>query len=394
VRRQGKPKYENTIERWIEGMVWTGRINFDPNLLERPARWRERRRISVNSVSDMFHENIPLDWIKSIFTAMVEAPQHQYQILTKRADRLEEVAPHLPWPPFISIGVSVESADYLWRIDHLRKIPAATKFLMLEPLLGPLDGLDLTGIDWVIVGGEFGPRARPMEPDWVRSIRDTCLAARVPVVVKQWGGTRKKEERSILDARWDELQRASFYALPKKTYDIVYADPPWWYYSDTNKNGAAGKHYPLMPDDELRNFPMRQLMADRSILFVWATSPRLDLAMRCIESWGLHFRGVSFTWIKTRKDGRLLGASGVRPSIVKPTTEYVLAASPIARGKPLPLSDEAIQHTISAPRREHSRKPDEVQERVEKMYPDVRRIELFARRRRLGWDSWGGQLPD
>jgi protein gp37 len=199
------PKYEDTTRRSGDRLVWTGRINFDLDVLQYPLQWRKPRRIFVNSMSDLFHEDVPLDWIESVFNVMAKAPQHQYQILTKRAERLEAVAPFLPWPPCIWMGVSVENRDFLWRIDHLRKTPAAIKFLSLEPLLGPLDNLDLTGIDWVIVGGESGPRARPMEPDWVRSIRDTCLAAHVPFFFKQWGGKRKKETGRILDGRlWDE----------------------------------------------------------------------------------------------------------------------------------------------------------------------------------------------
>lgn len=177
------------------------------------------------------------------------------------------------------------------------------------------------------------------------------------------------------------------------TYDVVLADPPWSYYGDPNKMAAAGKHYDLMPDDDLLAFPMRKWLSSPGVLFMWATSPRLDFAVRCIEEWGLHYRGVAFVWVKTRQDGAIIGAQGVRPSIVKPTCEFVLAASTKQFGRPLPLAAENVAQTILAPRRGHSSKPDEVQERIEALYPANTKVELFARRRRNGWDAWGNQLP-
>jgi protein gp37 len=156
-------------------------------------------------MSDLFHDDVPLPFIEAVFGVMVATRQHIYQVLTKRADRLNQIAPGLPWPANTWMGVSVESADYLDRIDRLRDTPAKVKFLSLEPLLGPLPSLDLTGIDWVIVGGESGPGARPMDPAWVRDIRDQCLDARVPFHFKQWGGPVKSATGRVLDGQtWDE----------------------------------------------------------------------------------------------------------------------------------------------------------------------------------------------
>jgi N6-adenosine-specific RNA methylase IME4 len=177
------------------------------------------------------------------------------------------------------------------------------------------------------------------------------------------------------------------------SYDIVLADPPWSYFGAQDKMGAAAKFYDTMADEDLLNFDMKQFMNKDSILFVWATGPRLDFAIDCLRSWGLHYRGMSFVWVKTRADGQPIGAQGVRPSIVKPTAEIVLAASTVKTGRPLKLHDEAIRQIIMAPRTEHSRKPDDVHERIERMYPQASKIELFARRARPGWDCWGNQAP-
>jgi protein gp37 len=154
---------------------------------------------------DLFHDSVPLAFIQKVFKVMEETPQHTYQVLTKRAERLEELSKKLRWPDNVWMGVSVESADYLSRIGHLRRTKAKTKFLSLEPLLGPLDKMALRGIDWAIAGGESGPGARPMPKEWVRSIRDQCVAAEVPFHFKQWGGKNKKKTKRILDGRtWDE----------------------------------------------------------------------------------------------------------------------------------------------------------------------------------------------
>jgi N6-adenosine-specific RNA methylase IME4 len=175
-------------------------------------------------------------------------------------------------------------------------------------------------------------------------------------------------------------------------YDVVLADPPWSYYGQQDKWGAAAKFYQLMSDADLRHLPIKELLTPRSVVFVWATSPRLDLAMQCLGDWGLAFRGVAFVWDKTKRTGEPISAQGVRPSIVKPTTEFVLAGSPVAKGRPLPIADEGVPQVVMAPKRAHSAKPPVVQDRIERLYPTAQRIELFARTRRSGWDAWGLDL--
>ena len=176
--------------------------------------------------------------------------------------------------------------------------------------------------------------------------------------------------------------------------DVVIADPPWSYYGQQDKMGAAAKFYRTMSDEELLAFSLRErFMTDRSILFMWVTGPRLDFAIRCLDAWGLSYRGLSFVWVKTRADGVPIGAQGVRPSIVKPTAELVLAASPVKKGRPLKLHDESVRQIIMAQKMEHSRKPDDVHEAIERMYPTASKLELFARRARHGWACWGNQAP-
>jgi protein gp37 len=173
--------------------------------LDLPRKWKKGRLIFVNSMSDLFHEKVPLEFIQKVFATMNETPQHTYQVLTKRADRLGLLSAKLLWGPNIWMGVSVESEHYVHRIDNLRRTRAKTKFLSLEPLLGPLEEIDLDEINWVIVGGESGPGARPMKPSWVRSIRDQCLEGGVAFHFKQWGGTNKKATGRVLDDRtWSE----------------------------------------------------------------------------------------------------------------------------------------------------------------------------------------------
>ena len=138
--------------------------------LDLPKRWRRGRLVFVNSMSDLFHDDVPLDYIRRVFDVMRETPRHTYQVLTKRAERLEALAPELTFPPNVWMGVSVENQEHVWRADHLRRVPAAVRFLSLEPLLGPIEELTLEGIGWVIVGGESGPGARPMAPEWVLAI--------------------------------------------------------------------------------------------------------------------------------------------------------------------------------------------------------------------------------
>ncbi len=185
---------------------WTGQINFDEDVLEQPQIWKTPRYIFVNSMGDLFHENIPDSFILRVFDAMQRAPWHRYQVLTKRSERLLKISAYLPWPPYIWQGVTVENADYVQRIDHLRQTGAAVKFLSLEPLLGPIPNLNLKDIHWVIVGGESGPGARPMKLEWVTEIRDQCLAAKVKFFFKQWGGRNKKKNGRLLGGRtWDEM---------------------------------------------------------------------------------------------------------------------------------------------------------------------------------------------
>lgn len=179
-----------------------------PERLELPLAWKKPRTIFVNSMSDLFHEKVPLAFIERVFMTMERASWHTFQILTKRSERLAELAPELNWPPNVWMGVSIETAKYIWRADHLRKVPAAVRFLSLEPLLGPLGDLDLSGIHWVIVGGESGPGARPVEVSWVREIRKQCHRQRVPFFFKQWGGVQKKKGGRLLDGRtWDGMPK-------------------------------------------------------------------------------------------------------------------------------------------------------------------------------------------
>lgn len=171
-----------------------------------PSRWRKPRLIFVNSMSDTFHKEVPDEFIHSVFDVMQRADHHQFQLLTKRADRLRELAPSLPWPENVWMGVTVEDADNTSRIECLRTVPAAVRFLSIEPLLGLIPNLNLEGIDWVIAGGESGPGARSMKEEWVLDIRDQCLRNRVPFFFKQWGGTNKKKAGRLLEGRiWDEM---------------------------------------------------------------------------------------------------------------------------------------------------------------------------------------------
>lgn len=181
-------------------------ITLQPDQLTLPLRWRQPRLIFVNSMSDLFHEAIPEDYIQRVFDVMVRADWHIFQILTKRSERLAGLASNLPWPRNVWQGVSVESARYTWRIAHLRKVPAAIRFLSVEPLLGPIPNLPLEGVHWVIVGGESGGGRREMAPEWVREIRDQCLAAEVPFFFKQWGGRTPKSGGRALDGRtWEDM---------------------------------------------------------------------------------------------------------------------------------------------------------------------------------------------
>lgn len=174
--------------------------------LDQPKRWKKGRTVFVNSMSDLFHESVPLEFIRQVFEVMEDCPQHSFQVLTKRADRLAELANELPWPNNVWMGVSVEDERTIGRIDSLREVPAAVRFLSLEPLIGPLENLNLRGIHWVIVGGESGPGAREMKHAWVQSIRRQCRASDVPFFFKQWGGVRKKATgRTLNGTTYDEM---------------------------------------------------------------------------------------------------------------------------------------------------------------------------------------------
>lgn len=211
LQAMNNPSYQNGFELTIQ-----------PRMLELPLSWRTPKAIFVNSMSDLFHENIPFEYVQQIFDVMRRAYWHQFQILTKRGDYLAEVAARLDWPENVWMGVSVENAKYTSRIDCLRETGAAVKFLSLEPLLGPLRKLNLRGIDWVIVGGESGPGARPMEGEWVVEIRDQCLKAHVPFFFKQWGGVVKSRTGRELQGRtWDEMPNVARLAAKPNQLELM-----------------------------------------------------------------------------------------------------------------------------------------------------------------------------
>ncbi|MGD0773043.1 MAG: phage Gp37/Gp68 family protein [Candidatus Solibacter sp.] len=185
-------------------------LTIHPQTLELPLKWKKPQRIFVNSMSDLFHKDVPLEYIQRVFATMRKAHWHQFQILTKRSGRLLALTEKIDWPPNVWMGVSVERAEYKTRIDHLRKTGAEVKFLSLEPLIGDLGELNLKNIDWVIAGGESGPGARPMQPEWVRNIQRQCDRSRVPFFFKQWGGVQKKRAGRTLGGRtYDEMPVAT-----------------------------------------------------------------------------------------------------------------------------------------------------------------------------------------
>jgi protein gp37 len=195
LQAMGKPAYKNGFQ-----------IATHEDLFEYPLQLKMPRLIFVDSMSDLFHEEVPDEVILRLFDVMKRASWHKYQLLTKRIERLSHLSPFIEWSENIWAGVSVENTDYRHRIDVLRSTGAYIKFLSLEPLLGPLPNLDLTGIDWVIVGGESGPKARKMEPEWAIEIRETCLQQNVPFFFKQWGGINKKKNGRLLEGRtWDQM---------------------------------------------------------------------------------------------------------------------------------------------------------------------------------------------
>ena len=195
LKAMGQPNYAGGFD-----------VAWHSHALKLPLGWKTPQAIFVNSMSDLFHERVPFDFVREVFAVMEKANWHRFQILTKRAARLRELAPKLHWCDNIWMGVTVEDAASKPRIDDLRRVPAAIRFLSLEPLLEPLGPLDLRGIDWVITGGESGPGARPVSESWVLDIRDQCVSQRVPFFFKQWGGVRKKQAGRLLQGRtWDQM---------------------------------------------------------------------------------------------------------------------------------------------------------------------------------------------
>jgi protein gp37 len=195
----GNPRYRNGFQ-----------VTLHRDQVDLPLRWTKPQMIFVNSMSDLFHRDVPAEFIAEVFDAMAQASHHTFQVLTKRAKRLAMLAPSLPRPGNVWLGVSVETAAYVERIACLRDAPAAVRFLSLEPLLGPMPELPLDGINWVIVGGESGPGARPMRVEWARSVRDQCLAAGVPFFFKQWGGVQRTKAGRQLDGKtWDQYPKVA-----------------------------------------------------------------------------------------------------------------------------------------------------------------------------------------
>ena len=201
-------------------------VTLRPERLDEPLRWKHPRRVFVNSMSDLFHIAVPEPFIRHVFATMAAAPQHQFQVLTKRADRMERVVGRLDVPHNVWLGVSVETPAYYSRIRHLQRTEAPVRFLSCEPLIAALDDLPLDNIDWVIVGGESGPGARPMRAAWVRSIRGQCRAAGIAFFFKQWGGVQKKRNGRLLDGRtWDAMPTPRPHTAPPPAPAIGL--PPW-----------------------------------------------------------------------------------------------------------------------------------------------------------------------
>ncbi len=199
LKAAGSPNYSNGFD-----------VTVHPHALRIPLRWKHPHIIFVNSMSDLFHKDIPVSFISKVFEVMCQASHHRFQVLTKRSDRLLQLSTKLPWPQNVWMGVTVENADYTFRIEHLRQTGAVIKFISFEPLLSPIPNIDLEGIDWVIVGGESGPKARVMRPEWAIDIRNQCLTAGVPFFFKQWGGVNKKKNGRILEGRtWNEMPQTS-----------------------------------------------------------------------------------------------------------------------------------------------------------------------------------------
>jgi protein gp37 len=206
LKAMGQPKYQRDGDPRTSGPGFA--LSIHPDTLDIPRSWNAPRAIFVNSMSDLFHPSVPEGFIHDVFDVIAETPQHTYQVLTKRSKRLTQLARRLHWPSNLWMGVSVESMRYTFRMDHLRGIDAAVRFVSAEPLLGPLRSLDLEGIHWLIAGGESGRNARPMDPAWVMDLRDQCRDAAVPFFFKQWGGHTPKAGGRELDGQFhDDMPR-------------------------------------------------------------------------------------------------------------------------------------------------------------------------------------------
>jgi protein gp37 len=206
LQAMGNDKYRGLTRRSGKRFVWTGKIRLDEKALSIPCSWSRPRLVFVNSMSDLFHEDVPCSFISRVWEVMQATPQHTYQILTKRPDRMSEIVSTLPNLQNVWLGTSIENQSVRHRIDELRCVPAVVRFISFEPLIGSVAGVDLTGIHWVIVGGESGPRARPMRPEWIDEIEGACREVGAAFFFKQWGGKNKKRAGRTLRGRtYDEM---------------------------------------------------------------------------------------------------------------------------------------------------------------------------------------------
>lgn len=253
LKAMGQAKYQNDGDPRTSGPGFG--LTIHPDSLNDPFTWKKPRKVFVNSMSDLFHARVPVDFVRQVFEVIEATPQHSYQVLTKRANRLPKVADKLPWPSNLWMGVSVENADEMHRIDSLRRVPAAVRFLSCEPLLGPLDGLDLTGIHWVIAGGESGPKARPMHPSWARQIRNQCVAADVPFFFKQWG-TWVHDPIYDTSGRWRLVDRAGRMGpVPFSGWGIGRKDGDWNGWVPMHRASKAFPDHKTLDGFEWHEFP-------------------------------------------------------------------------------------------------------------------------------------------
>jgi N6-adenosine-specific RNA methylase IME4 len=213
-----------------------------------------------------------------------------------------------------------------------------------------------------------------------------------PVVIARKLSAKNAEQLRRLARRSVATPHAVLPPLPNSRYDIVYLDPPWYYYGSAIKDAAAGKHYPLMTVDQLANIDVRRILNKNAAVFMWATCPRLNFALKLIEAWGLRYRGVAYVWVKTNRRGEIISGQGVPPTFTKPTTELVLAATTKSTGRPFPILDLAQPQVVLHSRGAHSEKPAIFRRRIEQLCGDRPRIELFARSSATGWDSWGAEV--